>query len=333
MVSQMMEVELMNAKGILVAVDVSEWAYKVIEYVGRVLGAESELPVTIFHVMSPFPESFWDVESSPLVTYRPEVMQAWDVAQRKAVEAEMEKLADILVGYGIPRERISILVQQRQVGTARDIVFEAQKGYEALVVGRRGASRLKELIIGSIASKVLSRLTVVPLWVVGEKPQDKGVLIGLDPSDESMKAVRYVASVMGGKDRPDWTVHLVHVVRALELLTVSYDPFFAPDERIEWMRSVEQQHMEEVREKMGGVFEEARKILEEAGIRRKRIEEEIVSGAYSRAATLVEEARKRSCGTIVVGRRGLSKIEEFFLGRVSSKVLQIAPDKTVWIVG
>jgi nucleotide-binding universal stress UspA family protein len=91
--------------------------------------------------------------------------------------------------------------------------------------------------------------------------------------------------------------------------------------------------MEEVRAKMGTTFEEARKVLEEAGIRRKRIETEIISGAYSRASTLVEEARKRQCGTIVVGRRGLSKIEEFFLGRVSSKVLQMASDKTVWIVG
>ncbi|MCX7822112.1 MAG: universal stress protein [Syntrophobacterales bacterium] len=323
----------MNGRGILVAVDVSEWAYRVVEYAGIVLGAESDIPITILHVMSPLPESFWDVESSPLVTYRPEAMLAWDVAQRKAVEAEMEKLANILVGQGISRDRINIMVQQRQVGIARDIVFEAQKGYKALVVGRRGASRLKELIIGSIASKVLSRLTTVPLWVVGEKPQDKGIVIGLDPSEEAMKAVKYVASILGGKDRPDWTIHLIHVARALELLTVNYDPFFTPDERVEWMRRVEQQHMEEIRAKMGDVFEEARKILEEAGIRRKRIQEDIISGAYSRAATLIEEARKRNCGTIVVGRRGLSKIEEFFLGRVSSKTLQMASDKTVWIVG
>lgn len=323
----------MDEKGILVAVDVSEWAYRVVEYVGKIIGPDSNLPITILHIMTPLPESFWDVESSPLVSYKPDMMQAWDVAQRKAVEAEMEKLADILAKEGIPRERIQISVQQRQVGTARDIVFEAQKGYKALVVGRRGASRLKELIIGSIASKVLSRLTAVPLWVVGEKAEDKGILVGVDPSEESMRAVRYVASILGGRDRPEWRVHLIHVVRALELLTVSYDPFFVPDERVEWMKRVEQQHMEEVRAKMGTTFEEARKVLEEAGIRRKRIETEIISGAYSRASTLVEEARKRQCGTIVVGRRGLSKIEEFFLGRVSSKVLQMASDKTVWIVG
>lgn len=323
----------MNEKGILVAVDISDWAFKVVDYVGRILGRESNMPVTIFHVMSPLPESFWDIESSPLTTYKPEVMQTWDVAQRKAIEAEMEKLADILTEHGVPRDQINVMVQQRQVGTARDIVFEAQKGYRALVVGRRGASRLKELIIGSIASKVLSRLTAVPLWVVGERTQEKGILIGLDPSEESMRAVKYVASIVGGKDRPDLEIHLIHVVRALELLTVSYDPFFTPDERIEWMRRVEQQHMEEVRAKMGDVFEEARKVLEDSGIRRKRIQEEIISGAYSRAFTLVEEARKRNCGTIVVGRRGLSKIEEFLLGRVSSKVLQMASDKTVWIVG
>ncbi|MEJ5300340.1 MAG: universal stress protein [Thermodesulforhabdaceae bacterium] len=322
----------MEMRQILVAVDVSEWAYRVVEYVGKMLGNDGRASIRILHVMSPLPESFWDIESSPLTTYRPDMMQAWDVAQRKAVEAEMEKLAEILVKHGIPRDKITISVQQRQVGIARDIVFEAQKGYNALVVGRRGASRLKELIIGSIASKILSRLTNVPLWVVGEQAGDKGIVIGLDPSAEAMKAVQYVASMLGGKDRPDLKIHLVHVVRALELLTVSYDPFFVPDERVEWMRRVEQQQMEEVRARMGEVFENAKDILENAGIRYKQIEANIISGAYSRAATIVEEARKRQCGTIVVGRRGLSKIEEFFLGRVGSKVLQLAADKTVWIV-
>jgi len=34
----------------------------------------------------------------------------------------------------------------------------------------------------------------------------------------------------------------------------------------------------------------------------------------------------------VVGRRGLSKIQEFFMGRVSSKVVQLAGAQTVWVV-
>ena len=38
-------------------------------------------------------------------------------------------------------------------------------------------------------------------------------------------------------------------------------------------------------------------------------------------------------GTIVVGRRGLSTVEEFDMGRVSNKLVQAAKDRAVWVVG
>ncbi len=318
----------MASKKILVAVDVSEWASKTVSYVGSLV-EKGDVAITIFHVMTPFPENFWDVEASPALVYRSSDMHVWDVAQRKAVEAEMEKLSTMLTQRGVPRDRIHIVVQPRQMGIARDILCETQKGYDALIVGRRGASKLKEIIMGSTASKLLSRLTSVPLWVVGEDPQGQDILIGVDASEESLKAVRYIAAIIEGQDR---TVHLIHVVRALELLTRTYDLFFTPDERLEGMRRVEQQQMEEVRAKMGGFFEEAIDIFEHSGIKRKRVHHEIMTGSFSRAATLIEEARSRRCGTIVVGRRGLSRVEEFFLGRVSSKLLQMGYDKTVCIV-
>jgi nucleotide-binding universal stress UspA family protein len=36
--------------------------------------------------------------------------------------------------------------------------------------------------------------------------------------------------------------------------------------------------------------------------------------------------------TIVMGRRGLSRVEQFFAGRVSTKVLQLGRTYNVWIV-
>ena len=36
--------------------------------------------------------------------------------------------------------------------------------------------------------------------------------------------------------------------------------------------------------------------------------------------------------TVVIGRRGVSKAEEFLFGSVSTKVVQSAVDCTVWVV-
>ena len=53
----------------------------------------------------------------------------------------------------------------------------------------------------------------------------------------------------------------------------------------------------------------------------------IITGVYSRAKAIVEEARLGNYGTIVVGRRGLSKVQEFFIGRGSNQVIQLAKKK------
>ena len=80
------------------------------------------------------------------------------------------------------------------------------------------------------------------------------------------------------------------------------------------------------------LLEEAIDRLERAGLKRDRISTEIRSGAPSRAEAIVEEARSSGYGTIVVGRRGLSRVEEFFMGRVSKKILQLAKWTAVWVV-
>ena len=41
-------------------------------------------------------------------------------------------------------------------GIARDIVAEADSGYDEIVIGRRGISGIKELFMGSISQKVLN---------------------------------------------------------------------------------------------------------------------------------------------------------------------------------
>ena len=45
-----------------------------------------------------------------------------------------------------------------------------------------------------------------------------------------------------------------------------------------------------------------------------------------------KEAQEGNYGTIVMGRRGLSKVHEFLMGRVTNKVLNRAEGFAVWIV-
>jgi nucleotide-binding universal stress UspA family protein len=80
------------------------------------------------------------------------------------------------------------------------------------------------------------------------------------------------------------------------------------------------------------VFEEATKRLLRSGVAHACVREKVVKGVSARSSAIADEAEKRGYDTIVVGRRGLSKVQEFFMGRVSNKVIQLSKDKTVWVV-
>ena len=86
-----------------------------------------------------------------------------------------------------------------------------------------------------------------------------------------------------------------------------------------------------VKEEMNSFLENTIRQWEQKGFDRSRMQA-CVSHGGSRAGTIVDEARRGGFGTIVVGRRGLTKVEEFFMGRVSNKVLQMAREMAVWIV-
>ncbi|MEJ2588609.1 MAG: universal stress protein, partial [Deltaproteobacteria bacterium] len=87
-----------------------------------------------------------------------------------------------------------------------------------------------------------------------------------------------------------------------------------------------------LRSEMGPVLEEAKRHLMDAGFDAERITTEFITGVSSRAGAIVEQANTMDYGTIVVGRRGLSRVQEFLMGRVSNKVLHLARNKAVWIV-
>ena len=121
-----------------------------------------------------------------------------------------------------------------------------------------------------------------------------------------MRAVDYVGTMA---DITNWEVTLFHAVRGLD-----------------------GEKLHKAEKPMESVFEEAHRYLEKAGLNRNQITSKMVTGVTSRALAISMEALNGEYGTIVVGRRGLSNVEEFTIGRVSNKVIQKARETAVWVV-
>jgi nucleotide-binding universal stress UspA family protein len=296
---------------ILLAVDGSDQAFEAARYTSQ-LFPPNRLEVVLFHVTSKIPESFWDIEKNPTFRHQLAPVAAWATQQQAAMQEFMEKSRQLFVEQGFPEEAVSIKSQERQVGIARDIAREAQKDYDLVVVGRLGVSKLKDLVWGSIANKLVGHLSHIPLCVVGGAPEAGKILVALDTSEEATATVDYLGTMV---DATDWGIILFHVIRGLD--------FVLPESG---------EILQDIEGAVEAFFEQAVGRLEKAGLRPDQISTKTVSGVASRAKAIVEEAKDSGCGTIVVGRRGLSRVEEFFMGRVSKKVMQLAQEMAVWVV-
>ena len=146
------------------------------------------------------------------------------------------------------------------------------------------------------------------------------ILVGVDGSEQGLNAVRYLAAVLGGSSNCKVRLMAVH------LPTVQDDPDQAEEIK---NRDIEKRIALEER------LSEAHRILMEARLAPENLSTELVEsdGRQGVGDVLMDVQREGGYGTVVVGRRGLSKAEEFLFGSVSNTVMHQAADCCVWVVG
>lgn len=291
---------------LLVALDGSDRAFTGVRYIGM-FPSFQEMEVVLLYVFTKIPETYLDFESQPYYAQEVRDLRKWEMHEKSDLHDYMQKARQYLIKAGFRDNALRIDIREIETGISRDLIEEARKGqYAAIVAGRRGVSQLSSILLGSVAFKLLEKLSFVPLALVGSHPKSGDILMGIDGSETCMRAVDTVARYF--RETP-FHVMLLHVVRSDDHTVIK-----GAGQRIR------------------PVFEDARKRLMESGFEGSRIAVKMQTGVESRAGTIVEEAQAGGYGTIVVGRRGLSQVREFFMGRVSNKVVQLAVDQTVWIV-
>lgn len=309
-----------NRKKVLLALDGSDRSFEVVKYVSRV-ALFKEARLRLFGVYEGVPSYYNDIDSSdPAFNSAFREVYAWEAEQKKRLNAGMDRARGHLLETGFSEDRIETVIQKRKVGIARDILKESADGYSAVLIGRKGESVLKGVLFGSIAAKLIDRITDVPLCVVGRDiPVTGKILMALDTSENAIRALTFMAEHLTGQGI---AIELFHVIRGRQ------DDI--PVELLDVLRPNERQ--EQIEREMVKVFDRARSRLTEAGFSPDQIGTKIVTGRRSRAKNIMREAEEGDYGTIVLGRRGLSRVQDFFMGRVSDKVLQMARFHAVWLV-
>ena len=145
------------------------------------------------------------------------------------------------------------------------------------------------------------------------------LLVAVDEMESSIRAVTYVGGVAGNLE--DVSICLLNVYPGPP------PDFFVKDGNLE--------HYQVQRiEKAEAIFERCLEILTDSGIDRQKIyytthmaEEKTIS------ETILDVRRKGNFGTVVTGKRGVSKAEEFLFGSISNALARQSNGFATWIVG
>jgi nucleotide-binding universal stress UspA family protein len=148
--------------------------------------------------------------------------------------------------------------------------------------------------------------------------KNRNILIAVDESDNAKRAVLYVKDLLAGL--PGFHITIVTIVQQ-----PPEDYFMTKDERDSWIKNQNAA--------ANSILQGCRQILLHDGFRAEDITlHPVMRECDSLAECILDEQRRLSCGTVVIGRRGISKKEEFIFGSTSNKILHTSKDCSVWVI-
>jgi len=151
---------------VLVALDDSENAARAVEYVSKNFSPDHE--VTLLSVM-PDTQTLCNINSPELTPYfwsQRNVFCSLEDKKKELMQAAADRAKEVLLKAGFKKEKVTVKIQSKKKGIARDIVAEAESGYDTIVMGRRGLSGIKEFVMGSVSQKVLHSIKDVSIVIV-----------------------------------------------------------------------------------------------------------------------------------------------------------------------
>jgi len=306
-------------KKILIVVDGSMHSKKAIEYAAFIDDIIGNCNYILFNVQPTISE-YLLMESHLDKNVR---LRLNKIREKNREEAEkiLKEAKDFMISKGIEEERINTVTVPKTMDVARDILnFAKQNSCDAILIGRRGVTKLEEMFTYSVSSALLEHVQTIPLWSVSGDVRFKNIAVAIDGSESSLRAVEYVGFMF--ENNQNIKITLLHVIPKLR----DYCPIDFDEDKSE----LEDIVIKGDRKCVESFFVHAKRLLEKSGIKSHQLEIKELPSLVSIAKTIVSEVKENNYGTLVLGRSGIG--ESFFLGSVSRYCFYNVNDCAVWIV-
>ncbi|MCK4603639.1 MAG: universal stress protein [Deltaproteobacteria bacterium] len=199
---------------------------------------------------------------------------------------------------------------------AEQILQVAEEGdYSTIIMGRRGISAAREVLLGSITASLLHKPVHQSVYVIGAKVEDlkadacpiPRILVPLDGSPHAVAAAREAAILAKCFGDAVAEVTLLHVIDLARFAKREYTSKSQED-----------------------ILNEAQQIFTDSGVSESKIVSVVEYG--SPGDVILNTAKEKQTNLVVIGRRGRSAFQELFMGSVSRQVVQRCTDATVGVV-
>lgn len=310
-----------RSKLIVVPVDGSEYSKNSIKYLCEWYAGNHDVNVILCYILPSLPPLFYDPR------YRQQASQQLKKLEKKNLEMGETILSDakkIFLEKGFSVQQIQTVCRDKELSIAKDICsFSENKEADAIVLSAKGRSRLEAFFMGEVSHNVLEYSRQIPVCLVNGNEFNKNVLIGIDSSENALRAVGHAGIMLSGTD---CSVTLFHTYRNLRRFLPKEVLDAGPNSELEtiWYHMAGQE--------VTPFMKKAKEMLVSAGVDESRISTRLDEGSRSAADDILKEARKTGCGTIILGRRGLSGIKELIMGSVTRKIIHDSHGMTIWIV-
>ncbi len=199
---------------------------------------------------------------------------------------------------------------------AEQILQVAEEGdYSTIIMGRRGVSAVREVLLGSITASLLHKPVHQSVYVIGAKVEIlkadacpiPRILVPLDGSPHAVAAAREAAVLAKCYGNAVAEVTLLHVVDLARFAKREYTSQSQED-----------------------ILNEAQQIFTDSGVSESKIVSVVEYG--SPGDVILNTAKEKQTNLLIIGRRGRSTFQELFMGSVSRQVVQRCTDATVGVV-
>jgi len=307
-------------KHLLIAVDGSITSSNIIYYLQTLFHKLTDIKL---HLLSIIPTTVadagreWLDEQELMSIISPECKRKYESAERYLKRAQKK-----LKKSGFSEEQITFEVRLSRVNICKDILAEASQGlYDALVIGRLGADKITDMLLGSISSMLLEQPSDLPVWMIDGRVNSQKFLVPVDGTNRSLRAAEHLAFIL--KDNPYAEITLFNS----EAVFAKTAPIIPEDYYEQWTQQWSDDHLS----RSDSLFHAPEQLLVENGFPRDKITRITTKKGLYPSRQIIRQAYMGDYGTIVMGCRP-KEISKGFFKSVTAKVCGMAENMAVWIV-